>query len=99
MKERILRQCDAVIEGRSSDDDIQAANMYFSTLINPKSFTGNENMELAYDKGFEKNCIILSSLTNQPVKDLTTKEYFSLIKHYNDSIRHGRKPDKKGRYN
>jgi hypothetical protein len=97
MKERILKQCDAIIEGRSSETEINAADVYFASLINPKSFTGYENAELSYDKGFEKNCILLSSLANQPVKNLTTKEYFTLIQHYNKT--HGRKSDPQGRYN
>jgi hypothetical protein len=80
-------------------DDINAADRYFAMLIQPKSFSGKNNAELKYDKDFEKNCILLSSMANKPVKELTTKEYFALIQYYNDSLRHGRKPDPKGRYN
>jgi hypothetical protein len=99
MKERTLKQCDAILSGRDSEDEMNAADRYFATLIMPKSFSGRDNMELNYDKGFEKNCILLSSLANQPVKELSTKEYFTLIQHYNESIKDGRKHNPQGRYN
>lgn len=68
-------------------------------LIQPKSFSGKENSELKYDIDFEENCIILSALANKPVKELTTKEYFALLKHHNDKVTNGRKSNQKRGYN
>ena len=99
MKERSIKVCNAIIEGREIDDEMSAADRYFSTLISPKRFSGSDNEELRYDKYFEKNCIMLSSLANQPVKSLTTKEYFSLITYYNDKVKDGRRTHPQGRHN
>jgi len=98
MKEKALKMCDSILTGIPIEDEMNAADRYFASLIKPKSFSGKENEELRYDKNFEKNCIMLSSMTNKPVKELTTKEYFALIQHYNDSL-NGRKSNPKGRYN
>lgn len=98
MKEKALKMCDSIINGTPIEDEMSAADRYFASLIKPKSFSGKENEELRYDKNFEKNCIMLSSLTNKPVKELSTKEYFALIQHYNDSL-NGRKSNPKGRHN
>jgi hypothetical protein len=78
---------------------MNAADRYFATLISPKNFTGSDNEELRYDKFFEKNCIMLASLVNQPVKTMTTKEYFSLITYYNDKSKDGRRTHPQGRHN
>jgi hypothetical protein len=99
MKERSIKVCNAIIEGREIEDEMSAADKYFSTLISPKRFSGSDNEELRYDKYFEKNCIMLSSLANQPVKSLTTKEYFSLITYYNDKVKDGRRTHPQGRHN
>jgi hypothetical protein len=95
MREKAIKQCDAIITG--IDEDLSAADRYFSSLITPKSFSEGKE-ELRYDKNFEKNCIMLTSLSNQPVKRMSTKEYFALITYYNDTLKHG-KSDQKGRHN
>jgi hypothetical protein len=97
LKEKALKQCNAILTGVDMTDEINDADRYFATLIRPKSFSGKENEELRYDKYFEKNCIILSSLTNKPVKEMSTKEYFALVQYYNN--KDGRKSNPKGRYN
>lgn len=89
MREKAMKQCDNVISG--IEEDLSAADRYFSSLVMPKSFMEGKE-ELRYDKDFEKNCILLTSLSNQPVKRMSTKEYFALITYYNE---HGRKSDKK----
>jgi hypothetical protein len=99
MKDRSIKICTAIIEGREVEDEISAANKYFATLISPKRFSGSDNEELKYDKFFEKNCIMLAGLANQPVKSLTTKEYFSLITYYNDKVKDGRRTNPQGRHN
>ena len=49
-----------------------------------KSFYGADNDELKYDKDFEMNCIVLAPYMNQPIKDITTKQYFALLRFVND---------------
>jgi len=58
-------------------------NKYLASLIKPKKLTGKYTDEVRYEHSFEANCITLSKFINQPVKTLTTKEYFALIEHYN----------------
>ena len=96
MKEKAIKQCDAILTG--IEVDLTAADRYFSSLFVPRSFSEGKE-ELRYDKSFEKNCIMLTSLSNQPVKKMSTKEYFALITYYNDSLKHGRKPNQKRGYN
>jgi len=50
--------------------------------------------ELKYDKDFEKNCIILNQFSSEPVERATVRKYFTLLEHYNDSIKHGRAKNK-----
>lgn len=45
-----------------------------------KNFYGNQSDELKYDKDFELNCIALAPHMNEPIKNLSTKQYFTLIK-------------------
>lgn len=99
LKERTLKVLQGIIEDKEFTEEINAADRYFSMLIQPKSFSGKDNAELRYDKDFEKNCIILSSMANKPVKEVSTTEYFALIQHYNDQIQNGRKSNPQGRYN
>ena len=47
-----------------------------------KDFMGKRNEELKYDSDFEMNCIVLGKHSNRPVKESSTKEYFSLIKYF-----------------
>ena len=85
MKEKALQQADAILTGKNIEEELNAADRYFASLINLKKFSGKDNDELKYDKFFEKNCILLTNMTNQPVKDLSTKEYFSLIQYHNEN--------------
>lgn len=83
MKQRTIKELDALIDGTDATEAIADANKFFATLINPPSFTGDDNYELRYDKDFEQNCIILAEFVRQPVKTLTVKEYFTLVQYYN----------------
>ncbi len=46
--------------------------------INVKSFVGEENAEIAYEKAFEGLCNIMNTETNVDVRTLTAKEFFSM---------------------
>lgn len=56
---------------------------------------GANNEELRYDKSFEKNCVILGQYYNKPVKECTTREYFTLLEYYNNLLKEQRRPIKK----
>jgi hypothetical protein len=81
MKQRILKLLSSIIENK--EIDLESDDKYFASLIHPKRLTGRHSDEIRYEHGFENNCIILGKFINQPVKTLTTKEYFTLIGYYN----------------
>ena len=84
MKQRTIKELDSIIDSTiDMAKENEDANRFFATLINPPSFTGDDNYELRYDKDFEQNCIVLAEYTRQPVKTLTVKEYFTLVQYYN----------------
>ena len=79
---KILR---GIIEGQ--EVNLEETDKYFSTLIRPKKLTGKYTDEIRYEHSFESNCILLSKFINQPVKSLSTTEYFSLIEYYNSIVK------------
>jgi hypothetical protein len=81
MKQRTLKILSGVIEGK--EPDLDTDDKFFASLIRPKKLTGRMTDEIRYDHSFENNCIVLSRFINQPVKTLTTKEYFTLIGYHN----------------
>lgn len=92
-KEKNIRLLKSLIDGtRDTAEDI---DRYFASMIRPKNFIGINNDELRYDKSFEKNCIILGQYYNKPVKDCTTREYFTLLDYYNNLIKEQNRPTKK----
>jgi hypothetical protein len=78
-----LKVLNCIIEGRGTEQEEEETQRYFASLIHPKKLTGKYTDEIRYEHSFEMNCITLSKFINQPVKTLTTKEYFALIEHYN----------------
>jgi len=92
MKNRSLKILESIIDGVDNDSKIAEYDKYFASLVNPKVFTGRQGVELRYDRGFEQNCITLSKYTNAAVKDVSVREYFSLLQHFNkENNKSGRK--------
>ena len=92
-KEKYIKLLQELIDGVDHGaDDI---DRYFASMIRPKNFIGRENEELRYDKSFEKNCIILGQYYNKPVKECTTREYFTLLDYYNNLLKEQRRAEKK----
>jgi len=92
MKSRTLKILASIIDPSiDPEPEINASDKYFASLIRPKTFTGKDTAELRYDRSFEQNCITLSQFINKPVKDVSTREYFSLIEHYNKEARKNKK--------
>ena len=56
-----------------------------------KNFYGKDSEEITYDKDFETHCILLSQHTNKHVKELSTKEYFALMKYVSDQSKRRKK--------
>jgi hypothetical protein len=68
-----------IIEDVDLSTDIEEVNKWFIAQIKPRKFTGKQSEELKIEQDFERLCIVLQSYTYQPIKKLTTKEFYSLI--------------------
>jgi hypothetical protein len=86
MKKRVLKELDGLM-GVDVSKELREIDRYMAQFIEPKEFIGETSYELKYDSDFEKNCIILSEYVNKPVKNLTTKEYFTLLNYHNKRIK------------
>ena len=87
IKQRILKILNAVLNDKNIESELVEYDKYFGTMIRPKKLTGKFTDEIRYEHSFEINCIVLSKFINQPVKTLTTKEYFTLIQYYNSQTK------------
>lgn len=80
-KERLIRELDNLIdpteESKKALDDVTAR------LVNMIKTSDVAKDELRYDKEFEKNCIILSAHSNEPVERVSVRRYFTLLEYYN----------------
>lgn len=79
----MVKTLEAISSGGDVAHEERETDKYLASLVRPKMLTGKYTDEVRYEHSFEANCIVLSKFINQPVKSLTTKEYFALIEHYN----------------
>jgi len=86
-KERIILELDSIVDGQNRDELIGKIDKYFGSQIKPKEFMGERSEEIRAEREFELNCILLSEYTNKSVKEMTTKEYFTLLNYRNEQIR------------
>jgi hypothetical protein len=78
-----LRERNILLLKEILDEDVteklQANLRYFKSLVRPKSFRGNQSVELKYDRDFEKTNNTLQTHTSKDVRAMTVKEYFGLV--------------------
>ena len=92
LKDKLISDLNDIIEpGDETKLRIERANERIAGLIEPKDF--RENVELKYDKDFEKNCIVLAQYSPEPIENVSVRRYFTLLEHYNN-LNNGRKADK-----
>ena len=60
LKCRTIAILDSIIHGTDNDTEIERITDGLITYSKPKSFGGSDNAEIAYDKQFEKMCLMLS---------------------------------------
>ena len=84
-------QLNAIIDGTNHSDEIEKIDAMTRKNMKIKNFHGANSEELEYDKNFEDYCIMLAPHINQPVKSLTTKEYFALRKFVDDKAAKSKK--------
>jgi len=85
-KQKLINTLQGIIDNVSYEEENRQIDHTIAKTIKIRDFTGN-NEELKYDKDFEMNCIVLGKHSVKPVKDCTTKEYFSLIKYFDKNGR------------
>lgn len=81
LKQKSLLTLQMIIDDREVDSAVDELERYFTSMIRPANFTGNDSIEIRYERDFEDLCHSLSSHTNVPVKSMSTKEFYSLIDH------------------
>lgn len=97
-KAKLLAELEGLIEGE--ERDLTKYNKNISRNIKPKDFISEQSDEVKHEKDFEENCIVLSEYTNKSVREMSVKEYFTLLSHHNEKIRkHGRQSNTTRRHN
>ena len=67
--------------------DVESVETKLMTITKPRSFTGAKSVELAYEKEYERLCLIISSELHANAKAMTVKEYYmayEILKERND---------------
>ena len=91
LKSRTLLVLEGVIKGKDISSDINAIDDYLFNLHKPKSFIGNESIEIKYDKQFESMCLIISQKTNQDARKMTVLQFYSSL----ENIKHQTEAEQK----
>ena len=80
-----------IIDGTDYTDKNEKIDASIRRTMKIKNFYGKDSEEVKYEKDFEMYCVVLSKHTNKHVKELTTKEYFSLRKYVEDDSKRRRR--------
>lgn len=91
LKSRTLLVLEGVIKGKDTSSDINAIDDYLFNLHKPKSFIGNESIEIKYDKQFETMCLIISQKANQDARKMTVLQFYSSL----ENIKHQTEAEQK----
>ena len=86
-----MLQLKGIIDGEDYDDEIEKIDASTRRGMKIKNFYGDNSDEMKYDKDFELNCITLAPYMNEPIKSITTKQYFTLLKFVDDKNRKQKK--------
>lgn len=96
-KQKIINDLTMLIEGVDLSESQEKIDKFFVKQIKPKDFMSDMSDEVKHEKAFEDNCLILSQYTNEVVKNMNVKEYFTLLEFHKDRIKqqsHGRQSNK-----
>lgn len=79
LKERTFLILDFVSDNHDNDDKINAIDDKINKMYSPKSFMGNNSIEVKFDKQFETLCFLLSQKGNVNAKKMTVLEFYNSI--------------------
>ncbi|AGM14077.1 hypothetical protein P2559Y_0014 [Croceibacter phage P2559Y] len=77
IRNRTLLILSEIKTNKKETDKINKIDDFLMGMVNPKSFSGKESVEILHDKQFEEACTFLESETGTRVDDLTTMQFFS----------------------
>lgn len=77
IRNRTLLILSEIKTNKKETDKINKIDDFLMGMVNPKSFTGKESVEILHDKQFEEACTFLESETGTRVDDLTAMQFFS----------------------
>lgn len=95
LKSRTLLVLEGIIHGKDTSSEINTIDDYLFNLHKPKSFLGDESVEIKYDKQFETMCLIISQKANQDARKMTVLQFYSSLENIKQQIEAEQKAHKK----
>ena len=77
IRNRTLLILSEIKTNKKETDKINKIDDFLMGMVNPKSFSGKESVEILHDKQFEEACTFLESETGTRADDLTAMQFFS----------------------
>lgn len=89
LRRRTLVVLDSIINGETDDKRAEIERITTALIMynKPQIFSGTENIEIAYDKQFEKMCLILSQHLNVNPKQYTVIEYYNAYEYIKEMLK------------
>lgn len=79
LKARAKAMLSCILDGDSDENKQRVEDLTDKILLfnKPKTFTGNDNVEIEYDKQFETMCLTISENLHTDAKKMTVMEYYN----------------------
>lgn len=93
LKRRTMLMLDSIINGETDKNksDIEKLTDELMIYSKPYIFSGTDNMEINYDKQFERMCLNISQNLNVNPKNFTVLEYYNSYEYIKELIKERKK--------
>lgn len=94
LRQKAALQLRAITSGEDKKEEIEKVNSYLYRMFHPKSFSGEGNAEIEFDKQFEDMCLLMAKEFGGGIKKYSTMEFYTalerLTRQYNEAkkLRH-----------
>lgn len=97
LRRRTLVVLDSIINGETDEKKTEIERITTELLIynKPQIFSGTDNVEIAFDKQFEKMCLLLSQHLNVNPKKYTVMEYYNAYEYIKEMMKERAKAGKR----
>lgn len=97
LRRRTLVVLDSIINGETDEKRTEIERITTELLIynKPQIFSGTDNVEIAFDKQFEKMCLLLSQHLNVNPKKYTVMEYYNAYEYIKEMMKERAKAGKR----